>query len=100
MIFIPEYRGNKEKSHDSIRDYFSDFFYQLYRGDGWGFKIYNIGYIKPGKELNDSYFAIAKVSSELIKNNILPIIIGGSQDLTLAMYDAYQSLSKQSILAQ
>ena len=94
LIFIPEYRGNKEKNLDSIRDYFSDSFYQLYRGDGWGFKIYNIGFIKPGKELNDSYFAIAKVSSELIKNNILPIIIGGSQDLTLAMYDAYQSLEQ------
>ena len=33
------------------------------------------------------------MNSEL-KNDIIPIVIGGSQDLTLAMYDAYQSLEQ------
>ena len=40
--------------------------------------------------------AYALVLSESIGKRRLPIIIGGSQDLTLAMYDAYQSL-EQSI---
>ena len=94
LIFIPEYRGGEEENQEIINDNFSNSFYQLYHGDGWGFNIYNIGFIKPGKELKDSYFALAKVNSELIKNNIIPIVIGGSQDLTLAMYDAYQSLEQ------
>ena len=48
LIFIPEYRGNTEKNHGSIKDYFSDSFYRLYRGDGWGFKIYNNSLINYG----------------------------------------------------
>jgi arginase family enzyme len=31
---------------------------------------------------------------ELLKNNVLPLIIGGSQDLTFAQYNAYQQLEQ------
>jgi hypothetical protein len=53
-----------------------------------------LGTIIPGEELKDTYFAISSVVHELIKNDVIPILIGGSQDLVLAAYDAYAKLEQ------
>ena len=57
-------------------------------------KIIDLGNIKKGFTVSDTYFALASVVAELINNNVLPIIVGGSQDLTFANYQAYQSLGQ------
>lgn len=57
-------------------------------------KIVDLGNIKKGFKVSDTYFALASVVAELIENNVLPVIIGGSQDLTFANYQAYQSLGQ------
>jgi arginase family enzyme len=47
--------------------------------------IADLGDIPEGNSVEDTYFAVKKLVSELIKKKILPIIIGGSQDLTYAL---------------
>ncbi len=42
----------------------------------------------------DTYFALKKVVASLIKKKIIPIVIGGSQDLTYALYRAYDDLEQ------
>lgn len=54
-------------------------------------KIVDIGNIRKGHSIKDTYFAATKVIGEVIKNNIIPIIIGGGQDLTYHQYLAYES---------
>ena len=44
--------------------------------------------------MEDTYFALRKVASDLIKRKIIPVIIGGSQDLTYSMYRAYDELEQ------
>jgi len=56
--------------------------------------IADLGNIKNGHTVDDTYFAIREVVSELIRNNIIPIIIGGSQDLTYANYLAYENIGR------
>lgn len=56
--------------------------------------IVDLGNILPGHQLNDTYIAVKTVVSELIKLNILPIIIGGSHDITYPQYLAYQTLEQ------
>lgn len=52
--------------------------------------IADLGNIIAGNTINDTYFAVSEVISELLKNNIVPIIIGGSNDIAYANYLAYK----------
>jgi len=67
--------------------------YKLFDGD-FTPRIADLGNIRQGHEVKDTYFAVSNVVSELIQNNIIPIIIGGSQDLTYANYRAYETLGQ------
>lgn len=69
------------------------FLYKLYQG-GYKARIADLGNIKRGHEVGDTYFAVKNVISELIKSNIVPVVIGGSQDITYANYLAYESLGQ------
>lgn len=67
--------------------------YALYPGN-WPLKVADLGTIQAGNTIEDTYFALGEVLSELIKKEIIPIIIGGSQDLTYANYRAYDKLEQ------
>ncbi|MCE2711250.1 MAG: formimidoylglutamase [Cryomorphaceae bacterium] len=95
IIYVPEFRGSKELSASSIpEEKFRDFFYGLHLGPDWKFPLYDLGNILPGSELKDTQFALAQVITELIKNKVLPVVVGGSQDLTIAMYKGYEKLEQ------
>ncbi len=57
-------------------------------------KIADIGDIYPGKEISDTYYAVNQVLSELMKHHVVPIIIGGSQDMTYPMFQVHEALGK------
>ena len=67
-------------------------FYKLFPGN-WSYDIADLGDIQRGETVEDSYSALIQVVSSLIKAKIIPIIIGGSQDLTYANYRAYDKIS-------
>lgn len=82
------YRG-EVPNFDSIRKAF----YSLYAGN-WHHKIADLGDIAPGETVEDTYFAVKTVVAELLSNKIIPIIVGGSQDLIYPIYRAYDNLYK------
>jgi len=94
IIYVPENRGSHSKETQATSSEFRKSFYELYKGKDWNKSFYDLGDILPGKELKDTYFAVSNVVAELIKSNILPIIVGGSQDLVLGIYDAYAKLEQ------
>ena len=57
-------------------------------------RIIDLGNFKIGATVNDTYFALSSILEDLIKNNVIPIIIGGSQDLTYANFLAYKNLEQ------
>jgi len=67
--------------------------YKLYPGN-WPISVADLGNIPQGNTIEDTYFAVGELLSYLIKNKIIPIIIGGSQDLTYANYRAYDKLEQ------
>ena len=67
--------------------------YKLYPGN-WPTSVVDLGNIKQGNTVEDTYFALGSLLTYLIKNEIIPIIIGGSQDLTYANYRAYDTLEQ------
>jgi arginase family enzyme len=60
----------------------------------WDASIADLGTILAGNSLEDTYFALRKVTADLIKKKIIPIVIGGSQDLTFALYRAFDDLEQ------
>jgi len=57
-------------------------------------KIIDLGNIKTGFAVTDTCFALSAAVAELVENNVIPVIIGGSQDMTFANYQAYQNLGQ------
>ncbi len=66
-------------------------FYSLYPGS-WDTPIADIGDINKGETVEDTYFALKETLAALIQKRVIPVILGGSQDLTYANYRAYDSL--------
>jgi formiminoglutamase len=66
--------------------------YALFPGN-WHQTIADLGDILKGETVEDTYFALQTTVTILLEKNIIPIIIGGSQDLTYANYRAYDNLS-------
>ena len=74
-------------------DYIRKAFYQLF--DHWpDIKMVDLGNVKTGQEISDTYYALNQVLTELFKKHILPIVIGGSQDMTYSMYQVYEATGK------
>ena len=94
IIGVPEYRGAVENKNaidgiDAIREKFYRLKIHLNSRS-----IIDLGNLVVGHTLNDTYAAVATVVSELLNNKIIPVIIGGSQDLTYAHYSGYKKLEQ------
>ena len=93
IVGINEFRGDgficDGNSADAVRR-------QLYQLYFWhkDISIADVGNIKCGATLADTYAAIKTVLRELLQLNKMVIIIGGSHDNTLAQYYAYKDLKK------
>lgn len=89
-----EDRGNKSNLGASMSpNVFRSYLYKLYKGVGFE-NIIDLGNILPGNSLSDTYFAVAETVSQLMKIGIIPVIIGGSKDLTYANFLAYEKLEQ------
>lgn len=72
------------KAPDEIRKYL----YNLNR-IGPRFKVLDLGNLKIGHTVNDSYFALRDICEQIIENHQTLIVLGGSQDLTYGMAKAF-----------
>ena len=89
IIGIPEdgngfIKGSKE-APDAVRDKL----YQLAAING-NLKIYDLGNIKNGGSVKDSYFALRDILLELKDREIISLILGGSQDLSQGVFLALE----------
>lgn len=67
--------------------------YALFPGN-WQATIVDLGDMPQGASQEDTYYAVAKITEELIKNKVVPIVIGGTQDVTYALYRGYDKLEQ------
>tara|TARA_R110000868_G_scaffold100301_2_gene275873 strand:+ start:28779 stop:29945 length:1167 start_codon:yes stop_codon:yes gene_type:complete len=66
-------------------------FYALFPGS-WDTNIADLGDINKGETIDDTYFALKTTLAILLEKHIIPVIIGGTQDLTYANYRAYDAI--------
>ena len=76
------------KAADSLRS-------KLYGMSGFEqeLKIVDLGNIN-GKTIKDKFIALKEVTAYLIENSVIPLVVGGSQDYTVPMADAFSSTKK------
>lgn len=94
IIGSVESRGNKlnegaEKAALAIRHQL----YKLKKGTG-AYRIVDLGNIRGGAKLEDSYLRIKEVCEILIDEGVLPIIIGGTHDLDYGLYMSFEKFNK------
>ena len=94
IVGCGETRGSKnhpagKSAPDAIREQFYDLFY-------WhkDVRIADVGNIKSGAGLHDTYAALETVLNELTDYAKTIVILGGTHDLTLAQYNMYSEQKK------
>ena len=94
IIGVCEYRNSENYLEKSFSlNEIRKTFYSLHPGN-WSLNIADLGDLILGETVFDTYLSIQTVISDLLKSNIIPIIIGGTQDLTYANYRSYDYLKK------
>ncbi len=72
---------------------FRDAFYLLTKWDEDA-RIMDLGNVQSGATIEDTIFAVRSICESLIKADVIPLIIGGSQDITYGNYLAYENLEQ------
>ena len=93
IIGVPEERNTDNKGTKLAPDIIRKKLYQL--NNPHGSQIIDLGNLKAGKSLNDTYIALADIVTVLISISVIPLIIGGSQDLTYGNFLAYKKINSQ-----
>ena len=93
LIFLNETRNSYYQISKFNSNEFRKQFYKLYPGN-WNFKIADFGDLPSGKNVEDTYFALSEICNELKQTNTIPVIIGGSQDLTIPLYESFLKFEK------
>lgn len=92
LIGVLDSRGLNDELVPDLTDV-REKFYKLFPGN-WTVNVADLGDVKAGANVSDTYFAVRTIVTSLVKQHIIPVIIGGSQDLTYAMYRAYDQLDQ------
>lgn len=65
--------------------------YKLLMGN-WNSTIVDMGDIEEGESVNDTYFVVKEIVAGLLEENIVPIVIGATQDITYPTYRAFDGI--------
>lgn len=93
ILGVLDNRGDKNQNTNVELFSIRKELYGLFPGN-WDASIADFGDIVAGNSINDTYFALKQVISNLLKRKIIPIVIGGTQDLTYPLYRAYDNLEQ------
>ncbi len=89
ILGIPEDTNAFIKGSKDAPDKVRSKLYQL-RKINKNLKIYDLGNIKKGGTMNDTYYAVRDVLLELKERDMVTIILGGSQDLSRGVFLALE----------
>ncbi|MCC3155669.1 formimidoylglutamase [Hymenobacter sp. 15J16-1T3B] len=94
IIGLNEWRGSAggtpaTSAPDAIRPRF----YQLQRGTG-PCRLVDLGNLRNGLTLEDTYLRLREIVAALLEEKTVPILLGGSHDLDIGQFLAYETLDR------
>ena len=94
IMGIPDGRSSRKNKPCALApNVIRKYFYQLYNHVDSA-QIIDMGNIKPGGTVEDTYTAVKEVVAELLRNRLFVLILGGSNDMILPNYYAYESFKR------
>lgn len=94
ILGVPESRNSYHNESSALApDEIRRQFYQLYRWKS-DVRIIDLGNLKTGQTVEDTYEVLSDILAYLIEHDVIPIILGGGNDLAFANYRAYEKLEK------
>lgn len=95
IVGVPEARNAVQQRHEPLDlDQWRLSFYSLMVGN-WSLNIADLGDVPSGATAQDTYVLLKEITAELLEHHITPIVIGASQDLTYALYRAFDTVLPQ-----
>ena len=92
LLGIPEERNSVDYLGDELNlNEIRKSFYNLYPGN-WSNGISDLGNLILGNNSEETYGRLISLLTILFKKDIIPILIGGSQDLLYSVYRSYDSI--------
>jgi arginase family enzyme len=88
IVGCNEQRGGGSSAESTAANAIRKEFYNLYYWHS-DIKLADIGNVRIGKNMSDTYAALKVVIHELMELDKLVVVLGGSHDLTLAQYQAF-----------
>ncbi len=94
LISVREPRGGTEGGCSRADKPIRDALYQLFDHFPEDFELCDWGYIDQGETYFDTLFALKEVGNYFLKQQVLPIVFGSGQDLSLALYKSFDNLEQ------
>jgi formiminoglutamase len=91
IIGVPEDRNSFNKGCSLAPDKIRARLYQLNKIDKT-IRILDLGNLKQGNTFTDTYVALREIIENFLFNNIVTILIGGTQELTFPVFQAFESV--------
>jgi len=94
LIGVEESRHSlKNRNAAGGPDLIRQFLYRLHEG-AFKLEIADVGNVKRGNSVEDTYAALTEILFELFEHGVIPVVIGGSNDLAYACYKAYERMKR------
>ncbi|MBP9991767.1 MAG: formimidoylglutamase [Bacteroidales bacterium] len=94
IVGIDENRGSCDnKSCENAADKIRHYLYALAQPMS-GINVLDLGNLKRGNTLEDTYIALTEVVSLLLEQNVTMLLLGGTQDLTFPVYKGYETVGR------
>ncbi len=87
LMGVPEERNSRNKGSLEAPDHIRRKLYSLARIRN-AINIIDLGNMRPGNAPSDTLFGIRDIVFHLLENNVIPVIMGGTQDITLGCHEA------------
>ncbi|MBN2524402.1 MAG: formimidoylglutamase [Bacteroidales bacterium] len=91
IIGVQEDRNSNNKGASLAPDKIRAQLYQLIKVSD-KIRIIDLGNLKQGNTFNDTYSALKEVVNILVSNNLVSIIIGGTQELTIPVFQVFEKI--------
>lgn len=94
IIGVPEERGtDNNQGAASGPDEIRKKLFHLRKGNA-PYRMADLGNLKPGVDLDETYTRLSEVCRMLLELNVLPLILGATHDLDIGQYRGYEDLEK------
>lgn len=98
LLGVPESRCSNNAGTEKAPDQVRQKLYSLFSPNP-NLKVVDLGNLRSGCSHSDTIVGLTEVIQFILKQNVIPIIIGGSQELTFSNYAAYETLEQTISIA-